>query len=197
MSQPNPSRTEILAAVASVFVERGFQGATVRELGKAAGVSQGTLYYHIGSKIDALLEIHNAFVDVMVVRLSAVRDSDQPPEAKLGRFIEVMLGTVAMNRTSLALFLRERRALPPDAQQGIREKSDQIDGMLQAILDEGANEGCWDPSISLRAARLGIFGIVSWAVEWWNPDGPSSYTEFADDFTRLVLRGLLPRPERA
>ena len=190
MSGENPSREAILKAVADVFERRGFEAATVRELGQAAGVSQGTLYYHIGSKTKALLEIHNAFVDVMVERLSAVRDSDQDPAVKLHHFIDVMLGTVANNRTALALFLRERRALPEEEQTNIRRKSDVIDGILRDILDDGCTRNFWDPTISLQSSRLAIFGMVSWAVEWLDPSGSKSHSDFADEFTRLIMRGL-------
>jgi len=192
MTKRYPTREEILRAVARVFAQKGFEPATVRELARAAGVSQGTLYYHIGSKSQALLDILNAFVDVMIEKLSAIAEGPDSAEEKLSELMEVMLGTVASNRTELSLFLRERRALPRDAEMRVRAKSDRIDGILHAILAEGSAQGCWNPSISLRAARLAIFGMVSWAVEWWNPKGPMSYEEFAHEFTKLVLQGLLP-----
>ena len=83
-------------------------------------MSQGTLYYHIGSKTNALVEIHNAFVDEMITRLSAVHDSPLSVEERLKAFIEVMLSTVVTNRKPLAVFLRERRSLPVDARNALR-----------------------------------------------------------------------------
>ena len=51
-------RTEgILAAAASLFVEKGYDRATLREVAREAGVSTGAVYGHFRTKEDLLLEI--------------------------------------------------------------------------------------------------------------------------------------------
>ena len=48
------TRRRILAAALSVFRERGFDAATMREIAAAAGMAVGAAYYHFDSK-DALV----------------------------------------------------------------------------------------------------------------------------------------------
>src|SRR4026209_2468020 len=43
-------RAAILAAVRSVFAEKGFHGTTTRELAEAAGVSEALLFKHFPTK---------------------------------------------------------------------------------------------------------------------------------------------------
>src|SRR5579859_3754991 len=52
----------ILAAAKAVFAERGFDGATTRELARAAGVSEALLYKHFPSKESLCAAMHRACV---------------------------------------------------------------------------------------------------------------------------------------
>jgi len=50
-------RNQILDAAAAVFAEKGFHRATTKEIAKAAGVSEGTIYNYFDSKADLLIGI--------------------------------------------------------------------------------------------------------------------------------------------
>src|SRR5687768_10053474 len=47
-------RTQILDAAATVFASHGFHGATIKQIARAAGIADGTIYIYFPSK-DALL----------------------------------------------------------------------------------------------------------------------------------------------
>lgn len=49
------TRDRLLRAAAQVFAERGYDGARVADIAAAAGVSNGALYAHFGSKADLLV----------------------------------------------------------------------------------------------------------------------------------------------
>jgi len=48
------TRERLLAAAAAVFAGRGYDGARVGDIAKAAGVSNGAMYAHFGSKAELL-----------------------------------------------------------------------------------------------------------------------------------------------
>lgn len=48
-------RTHILQAAAHVFAEKGFKAATIKDVARAAGMGDGTLYYHFENKHALLL----------------------------------------------------------------------------------------------------------------------------------------------
>jgi TetR/AcrR family fatty acid metabolism transcriptional regulator len=50
-------RNQILDAAAAVFAEKGFHHATTKEIARAAGVSEGTIYNYFASKADLLIGI--------------------------------------------------------------------------------------------------------------------------------------------
>jgi AcrR family transcriptional regulator len=47
-------RETLVNAAISVFVEKGFHNATVRDIGRAANMTQGTIYNYVRSKDDIL-----------------------------------------------------------------------------------------------------------------------------------------------
>ena len=52
---PDAKRRRIAAAALEIFGEHGYEGTTTAALAKAAGVAEGTVFHHFGSK-DGLLE---------------------------------------------------------------------------------------------------------------------------------------------
>lgn len=189
-SPPDSKREAIIELAARLFMEKGYHTTSVRDLAQAAGISQATLYYYIGSKMDLLVAIHNSFIDDLLARLSRVVQSELPPARKLREFIAVEMTSVEQNRTRVAAFMRERHALAPEVRAQIQIKRDQVDAILEQILKEGIAAGVFRP-LPVKSVRLALLGMVNWPVEWFNPDGPIPSAQFAADFSDFVLRGIL------
>lgn len=49
-------REEILDAAAGLFVDRGFEGTSTREIAEAVGIRQASVYYHFPSGKDEILD---------------------------------------------------------------------------------------------------------------------------------------------
>lgn len=65
-------RKQILDAAIAVFAERGFHRTTIRDVAKAAGVADGTIYNYFANKTALLLAILDPF-----------NEREQPPELRL------------------------------------------------------------------------------------------------------------------
>ncbi|HZT66845.1 MAG TPA: TetR family transcriptional regulator [Acidimicrobiales bacterium] len=50
------TREQLLSAAAATFAERGYEGARVSEIARAAGLTTGAIYAHYETKADLLLE---------------------------------------------------------------------------------------------------------------------------------------------
>ena len=62
-SKPTPTRTEILEAAASIIVESGYEGCTMRAVAARVNMKAGSLYYHFPSKEDIVGEILNLGIE--------------------------------------------------------------------------------------------------------------------------------------
>ena len=86
-------RNQILMGAAQVFAEKGFHKATTREIAKAAGVAEGTIYNYFDNKRDLLL----AMVDLIAIQsLKQLVTTDLPDDPR------ELLTMVIHNRLLLA-----------------------------------------------------------------------------------------------
>jgi len=55
-------RESLINAAIAVFIEKGFHNATVRDIGRAANMTQGTIYNYVSSKDDILYMVCDRIV---------------------------------------------------------------------------------------------------------------------------------------
>lgn len=183
-------REEIIETAARLFMERGYEATSVRDLARAVGLSQATLYFYISSKAELLVELHNSYIDPMLVRYAAIVQSDRTPAEKLRAFIATTMDALEHKRTRMTAFMHERRSLDGEAAAAIQVKRDQVDRLLDQILIEGIENGAFR-RVPVKSARFAILGMSAWGVEWFDVHGPTTAGQFAADFADLILRGLL------
>jgi AcrR family transcriptional regulator len=59
----DPLRQRLIAEATHQFVERGFDGTSMREIADACGVTKAALYYHYAGKADLLRDIVAGYLD--------------------------------------------------------------------------------------------------------------------------------------
>src|SRR5262245_26059616 len=100
---PPATRRRILAAAGGLFAERGFRGATMREIAQRARVNLAAAHYHFGSKQALYLEVVRGEFEKLEKKLAARAASPGASleglsrsqlEEVLRRRIETMLETV-------------------------------------------------------------------------------------------------------
>jgi len=72
-------RVQILVGASQVFAEKGYHQATTKEIAKAAGVSEGTIYNYFASKRELLVAMVNA-IGMQSVRDIMIDVSSDKPE---------------------------------------------------------------------------------------------------------------------
>lgn len=86
-------RAQIVDAFLSVVAERGYDGASVAEVAKTAGLNQGLIHYHFADKQAILLEALRDLALRHETRLDAAFDeAGADPLRRISAFIEAHLG---------------------------------------------------------------------------------------------------------
>ena len=67
------TRNELIAAAASVFARRGFQGAALEEIAREAGFTTGAVYWHFRGKDDLFLAVFEDYAMRRSAEVAAVR----------------------------------------------------------------------------------------------------------------------------
>ena len=83
------SRQAILDAAQQVFSERGFHGARVEEIARAAGVAKGTVFLHFKDKAGLLLALIQDHTQSAQELFSRLTDPDRSPRERLEELIDV------------------------------------------------------------------------------------------------------------
>lgn len=86
MSRGEARRAVMLAAATSVFLKRGFEGATLDEVISRSGGSRATLYEKFGGKEGLFAAIIDDLCRTLVAPLAAGPDGDPAPKAVLTAF---------------------------------------------------------------------------------------------------------------
>ncbi len=86
------TRSQIIAASAACFAERGLHATTMEEVAAAADVSVGTLYNYFGSKTTLLLAVVAEDVEAVASRGAPVlADPGHDPVAAVCRILDIYL----------------------------------------------------------------------------------------------------------
>lgn len=95
------TRSRILEAALSVFRERGFEKATMREIASEAGVAVGAAYYYFDSKDALVLAFYERAQSTMHAETEAKLDKAKNLEARLDAIISAKFAYFEPNRRLL------------------------------------------------------------------------------------------------
>jgi AcrR family transcriptional regulator len=182
--EPN-RRSDLLRAAARLFVEKGFNATTTRDIAEAVGMRSGSPFYHFRSKQDLLTAAILDGLESGHQRQCAAIEGIADAEQRLRCLVRTHLATLLAGECSSPLLINESRALDEDARSQIAAAFDRYQAPWQATLDELAAEG------KLKSAappvRLMLFGMLNWSGYWYRPDGALSVDALAESAVGMLL----------
>lgn len=190
--QPRPRYDvdALLDVAVRIFTERGYDGTSMEDLSRAAGLSKSSLYHHIQSKEQLLrLALERAVAPLYAV-VQEQEATTGPAVDRLEHVIRREVHVLVDRLPYVTLLLRvhgntetERWALDK------RRSFDKVvAGLVQNAIDEGDLRGDLEAKTT---ARL-IFGMINSLIEWYRPTSRSAdgVGQLADRVTQLAFQGL-------
>jgi TetR/AcrR family transcriptional regulator len=140
------SRDKVFAAAAAEFAARGYAGASVDRIARAARLNKAMIYYHFTSKAALYREILRDMFGAVRVRVTAVAASDASPDDKIRAYVAAIADEAEARPHFPPIWLREiaeGAAHVDDVTLGyVRE----VLGALGAIIGEGVRSGRFQPA---------------------------------------------------
>jgi AcrR family transcriptional regulator len=135
------TRERVLAAARSLFSERGYEGATIRDIAQVAGMSTGAVFASFADKSELFEEILTADYEVIYAQMiQASRNAKTVDEALLGLF-GVAYGfhveQLPLLRASIAVSWTRSEAAERRARGDIKHLFHLIADALQRAIDQG------------------------------------------------------------
>jgi AcrR family transcriptional regulator len=184
------TREDILEAAAQVFRQKGFHGASMSDIAEAVHLQKASLYHHVSSKQEILLELLDQALKLLLERISAIVAQDLSADQKLRQMISEYLRILDENLDLAAVLLFEHRALERRQHARHVPNRDKFEQLWRGVLAEGVEAGvfhCEDIPLTVRA----LLGLMNWTITWYRSDGKKNIQQIADDYSNLLLNGLL------
>lgn len=188
-------RAEILAAAEKIFVEVGYEGATIRKIADEVGLSSTALYMHFSEKSEILHEICRSAFERLKAANADVIAADVAPEVRLRRLIEAYVEFGFANPNAYRLIYLTR---PTEAREGAESAAQMMgaelyrsfEAVVAAVEAEGRLNG--DVRASAQALWAAAHGIVSLVItkpyfDWVERDRLVR-TQFDAMFSGLIRR---------
>lgn len=180
-------RSELTREAARLFAERGYHGTSIGDLADALGVQKASLYHHITSKQDLLLETmrdgadaYHAMLDGLPERISATE--------RIRLAIRGHLRLVAEQLDVATVFTREWRFLEGERRAEILAERRRYEERFRALFREGRELSELRTDLDEATAALLVLSALNWAYTWLEADRDTD--ALADRFHALLVEGM-------
>ena len=107
----DPLRQRLIAEATHQFVERGFDGTSMREIADACGVTKAALYYHYAGKADLLRDIVAGYLDKVAGVVTAGSGAASGYADQLRAIVRGLFGLPVESRAIMRLAMHDLRHL--------------------------------------------------------------------------------------
>lgn len=181
-------RTRILDEAARLFLARGYEGTTLRDIADAAGVKAGSIYYHFDSKEELLAEILDQGIERITRTLDeALAGAGPEPAERLRVAIGAHLAALFQHGPYTAAHVGVFGGAPEEVRRAGIPARDAYEERWSKLLDAAVD----DPAIDLHVVRVSLLGMMNATLDWYRPDGPRGLDQVADTIADTVLEGLV------
>src|ERR1700736_1474150 len=180
---------EILVHATDVFCEKGYEGASMRDLSRASGMSLAGLYYYFESKERLLFLIQKHTFSTIVQRLKKRLDGVSNPEEQVRIFILNHLEYFLANQQAMKVLSHEAEVLKNGFASEVATIKREYYRICVGLLDELKRERGLE--FSTRIAVLSLFGMMNWIYTWHNPRVDADAEHIAREMSDIFLRGVM------
>lgn len=182
----------ILKAAASLFREKGYKAASMRDLAVKVGVEAASLYNHIRSKSELLHTICFDVANVFFEHIAKVEATDLSAIQKLDVLLRFHIKQMIENYEEVHVSDREWRFLNEPYLENFQNQRRSYRRRLAAIIQSGIEKGeinAIDASTAVLIMLHAIGGIESWHRSTHKISGE----ELEGNMVTILIEGLRKR----
>ena len=165
------SRQDVVEAAGRLFAERGYDGTSMRDLGKELGLLGSSIYSHVAGKQELLVAIVEEGADLFQASAERALAIDGPAEMQLEAFIEGHIDVVLNRHNVSRTFLNEARALDAEYRAPILAARDRYEAGLRQILETGRGDGSFRRDLDPVVTGIFVLSILNAIDRWYHPNG--------------------------
>ena len=184
------SRLEAIRAAAGVFADKGYHGASTRDIAERLGIKQASLYYYFDSKEEALAEVCLYGISDYVSRMDDIAAGDRAFDAKLMAIVNSHLSSYREKNEALKVYNDERHYLPEEKRTELKKSGSHYREMLESLLEEEKSCGRLRTNLDCHFAAQSVISICNGFGELIVRDPELDIFDLTQKCTDLLLQGI-------
>ncbi|MGD0931688.1 MAG: TetR/AcrR family transcriptional regulator [Candidatus Korobacteraceae bacterium] len=206
LESPSPNDTrfdrrlaEILDYATEVFADKGYDGASMRDLSRLSGISLAGLYYYFRSKENLLYFIQQHTFATIVERLRQRLASSSDPAARIRVFIHNHVEYSVAKQKAMKVLSHEDDVLQNSYGTELAAIKREYYRICVGLVDDlakaerlksvGVTAGA-ARGIGTRTAVMGLFGMMNWLYTWYKPGVDPDAKVLAREISDIFLQGI-------
>lgn len=186
---------KILEGATAVFCEKGYDGASMRDISRATGMSLAGMYHYFGSKERLLYLIQKDSFSTIITRLreriAATNDANKAVRMFILNHLEYFL----QHQEAMKVLSHEDEALKGQYGEEIAQIKREYYRICRELLNRYKREN--GLQFESRTAVLSLFGMMNWIYTWYNPRLDSGADRLAREMGNIFFGGISRREKRS
>ena len=183
-------RETLINAAIKVFVEKGFHNATVRDIGRAADMTQGTIYNYVRSKDDILYMVCDRIVSEYNDQTRKALAVAHDPVSRVRAAVRAISEVMYRHRREILLIYQDSHLLEPRSLRVILARVEEFIGMFERIITDAAKELNVPLPHPHLSANILTFLPVMIALRGWSLKDAVPQGQVVDQISEFVVKGL-------
>jgi AcrR family transcriptional regulator len=179
---------EIREAAAELFFTHGYEATSLRAVAAEVGIKVGSLYNHMGSKEELLLDIMVSVMDqITPLVANAAEEAGPDPIARLEAGIGAHIRYHAEHARETLIGNSELRALMPEQRKLISKRRKEYEELIADLIKQAASS----VKVELVDPRLQTYAVLALGMHtasWFRSDHSVSLNRVVTVYTELSLR---------
>lgn len=178
---------DIREAALDLFLERGYHGTTMKDIGQYLGLRAPSLYNHVDSKQEILRTIMLDTERELLAEFHQATHNVEDIVDAIRQAIATFVHHHARNRREALVGNRETANLDEPARSQLLQMRREHEHAIRALIEKGCTQGYFQ----VEHPHLASFGMLEMGVSvarWFDPTGPLSADEVARSYGNMAVR---------
>ncbi len=185
-------RDEILDIAALCFAQSSYPAASMNTIAAAGGTSKARLYHYYDSKEAILFDLLDRYTQRLLALIgeteAAAQRANLDDRAALHELVRRFLQEYENSATRHVALLSNVQFLGDAQRELILARQRDVVSAFTRFLKRAYPERL--SAANQTAITMMLFGMINWTFTWLRPDGPMSYSAFADEVIAMLENGL-------
>lgn len=183
-------RDLILHSATQLFVQRGFNGVSMREIAEASHMTKAALYYHFEDKLTLTRQIFDNFFTEIEKDIQYILEKQLSVKEKTTQFVSKIMNQSPDKLGVFHLIFIESSHLEIQFRQQIGQKYHALFlGSIETLLKEGMEKGEIG-QIDTKQTSLLLFGMLYAFFHPQQPLPPEQVAQITDLIIQIFFEGV-------